>query len=110
MAFNEQTMDASRRTVYFELVDRPGTVGAARIAASVLLPYSKSVVGGVEYVETNATTAINEGGGSHAVPPHGLLAGQEYRERSKGISSVDVPTGTTLGSPGESVLHKFGWI
>ena len=110
MAFTSATMDRGRRTVYQELVDRPARDGAARLTVPVLLPYSKIEVDGQEYVETNSTNAISEGGGFHAVPSHGILDGIEYRDRSNGIDSVDVSSGTTRSRPESSVIHKFGWI
>ncbi len=89
---------SAQRRVLYELSDRAAIGGGRRVLLPIMLPYSLLVNDGVEYVETNSTASINEGGGFHVVPSHGVLVGSSYAERSLGI-----------GSDG-STIHKLGWI
>src|SRR3990172_9437071 len=95
MAWNDTTIDRGRRTVLYERVDRPARTGAARIEVNVLMPYSLIEVDGITYIETNSSYSMAEGGGSHAIPSHGQLAGEELTSRALGVRSGDVPSGPT---------------
>ena len=112
MALNDQTLAFGKRTVLWDRVDRPAGRGAGgrRVMVDILMPYSMLEVDGATYVETNSVYSILEGGGGHAVPSHAMVVAEEHSSRSLGLSSPDVPTGITRGTPANIVLHKFGWI
>lgn len=112
MALNDQTLAFGKRTVLRERVDRPAARGSGgrRTMVDVLLPYSLLEVDGVTYLETNGCYALLEGGGGHTIPSHGVVVDDQFSSRSLGLSSQDIPTGITRGTPPNIVLHKYGWI
>ena len=122
MAVNTHTLDNARRIAFYELIDFPnlrvgagGILGQDHPPVAALLPYSRLVIDGIEYIETNgcATTGIPSEGGLNgwALPVHGLAIGAEYVSRSLGVRSQDVPTGVGLRTaPADIVLHRQGWI